>query len=154
MRCCYKYIRGLLMTRHARTNCFLLFAYNQSLPQFGTTGQQQNGAGRGQDWDAPQRSGLLNPSCSSLSCPEKTGPSLPLSLIPLAHPSLLPFPANFLKESSVLTDLVFSSLFLFVHYHLHGPPNTPCPDPHSVILCPTPGPCPTPPFTQLYVSGT
>ena len=42
MRCCYKYIRGLLMARHAQTNCFLLFTYNQSLPQFGTSGKQQN----------------------------------------------------------------------------------------------------------------
>lgn len=43
VRCCYKCVRGLLMAGHAQTNCFLLFTYNQSLPQAGTTGEEQGG---------------------------------------------------------------------------------------------------------------
>ena len=47
--------------------------------------------------------GLLHPSCSSLSCPGKTEPTLPLLHVPPAHPSLLPFPANFLNHLSSRT---------------------------------------------------
>lgn len=43
MRRCYKYIRSLLMARHARTNCVLLFTQSQTLPRFGTAGKQQSG---------------------------------------------------------------------------------------------------------------
>lgn len=56
--------------------------------------------------------GLLHPSCSSLSCPGKTEPTLPLLHVPPAHPSLLPFPANFLNHLSSQTP----------HFTLSVPP--------------------------------
>lgn len=97
-----------------------------------------------------------HPSCSSLSCPEKNKPNHPLlphapCLLP--SPSLLPFSAGFLKESSILMESISSSV---LHCPLSPPqtfkhhlPQTPLHD--SLSHAGTPSP---PPSTQLYESGT
>lgn len=104
MRCCYKYIRGLLMAGHARTNCFLLFTYNQSLPQFGTMAsgrveREHDYMGWASEVRLPP-----HPSCSSLPFPEKTNkPSLHPSLsLPTALSPSLPL------SSKLLEGIVYS----------------------------------------------
>lgn len=92
MRCCYKYVRGLLMTRHAQTNCFLLFTYNQSLPQFGTNWQAAEWSGKmtrlrwaSKVWAAPSFNAQVFPVLKKQDQPSRK-PSSPLP-IPLSSPS-------------------------------------------------------------------
>lgn len=113
------------MARHAQTNCFLLFTYNQSLPQFGTSGKQQNRVERWRNWDEPQRSRLA-PSfmLKSFSVLEKQNQPSLYSTSPL--PILLSSPSQ--QTSWIICPHglhVLLSLSLLVHHHPHSPPNNP-----------------------------
>lgn len=132
MRCCYKYLRGLLMARHAQTNCFLLFTYNQSLPQFGATRDSRKWGRGGVD---PTGMGLRALGCLLLVCksflPRETKPSLCPSLAwPMLSHSLLPSPRKLLEGMVYSTDSpALLSPSLLYSFHLPRPSHTTCPRP-------------------------
>lgn len=129
------------MARHARTNCFLLFTYNQSL--FGATATAEGGGGLGRTaLGRPPRSSLLIPRVQVFPVPRnQTTPSLCPSLLWLMlSPSLLPPPGKLLEGIVYSADPTAFSLSPFSTLITSTVPQTPhAPDPRTTILCPVPG---------------